>query len=448
MKPLVRLLSAAALTLSSNIAFAQAPASQEDYTPSPQNMEAREWFQNAKFGVFLHWGLYSQLGGTGSPKLAEWVMEDLKISAAQYERLAQFFNPTGFNADEWVKSIKDSGAQYIVITAKHHDGFAMYDSKVSSYNIVQSTPFKRDPMKELAAACQRHGIKLFFYYSQLDWHHPDYWPRGRTGHGAGRPYSGDWNKYLDYQDAQLKELLTQYGPIGGIWFDGWWDHKKTATRDKWNLSRTYKMIHELQPSALIQNNHHELPFPGEDYQGFERDLPGQNTMGFNTMQVGQLPIEMSDTMNSSWGFSLTDTGYKTPKELVHRLVRAAGFGANYLLNTGPMPNGKIQPENLATFAEIGKWLDAHGKGIYNTRGGPITPRSWGVTTQSRTSVFVHILDWKEAALEIPLQRRVTSAVHLASGKSVKFTQNAGIVRIEDAAPVEGEWDRVIELKVQ
>jgi alpha-L-fucosidase len=190
------------------------------YTPAAANLAARTWFQDAKFGVFLHWGLYSELGGSGSPGLAEWIMQENKIPADKYERLAQFFNPTQFDADAWVRSFKDAGARYIVITSKHHDGFAMFHSKVSRYNVVDATPFKRDPMAELAAACRRQGVKLFFYYSQLDWHNPDYFPRGRTGHTTGRPEAGNWERYLDYQDAQLRELLTQYGPIGGIWFDG------------------------------------------------------------------------------------------------------------------------------------------------------------------------------------------------------------------------------------
>ena len=321
---------------------------------------SQKWFQDSKFGIFLHWGIYSELGGVGQPGVAEWIMENARIPAKQYERLADFFNPTAFDADRWVRSFRDAGAKYIVVTSKHHDGFAMFDSKVSRYNVVIATPFKHDPMKDLAEACRKYDIKLFFYYSQLDWHHPDYFPRGRTGHSTGRPSSGNWGRYIDYEHAQLTELLTQYGPIGGIWFDGWWDQEGTAYRDRWRLKETYDLIHRLQPSALIVNNHHVTPFPGENYQAFEQDLPGENKAGFNKASVATLPLETAETMNGSWGFNLTDTNFKTTRTLIQSLVGAAGRNANYLLNTGPMPNGRIQPENLATLSEIGAWLKALG----------------------------------------------------------------------------------------
>ena len=187
----------------------------------------------------------------------------------------------------------------------------------------------------LADECHKQGIKLFFYHSQLDWHHPDYYPRGRTGGGqpAG-PRTANWNRYLDYMDGQLSELLTDYGPIGGIWFDGWWDKPEAD----WRLDRTYKLIHDLQPAALIGNNHHKRPFPGEDFQMFEKDLPGGRTAEFNKdAEIGALPLETCETMNNSWGFNLTDRRHKSTRELMHYLVKAAGHDANFLLNVGPMP---------------------------------------------------------------------------------------------------------------
>ena len=186
-----------------------------DYKPSPQNLRSRGWFQDAKFGLFIHWGVYSVLGR------GEWVMNNEKIPITEYEKLPAQFNPTKFDAAAWVALAKAAGMKYITITSKHHDGFAMFDSKVSDWNIVARTPYKRDPIKMLADECHKQGIKLFFYHSQLDWHSQDYFPRGRTGTGyTGRPESGDFNKYLDYMDAELTELLTNYGEIGGIWFDG------------------------------------------------------------------------------------------------------------------------------------------------------------------------------------------------------------------------------------
>jgi alpha-L-fucosidase len=310
------LVTAASFALAASAASGQQPhlVAEPDrswtYTPSKSNLEARRWFQDAKFGVFLHWGLYSQLGGVGSTGLAEWIMDEKKMPAAKYERLAKFFNPTEFDADEWVRNFKAAGARYIVITSKHHEGFAMFDSKVSNFDVTDATPFKRDPIKELADACRRHGVKLFFYYSQLDWHHSDYFPRGKTGGSSGRADQGQWDRYLDYQNAQVRELLTQYGPIGGIWFDGWWDQEDSPMRNRWKLGETYRMIHQLQPATLIANNHHKAPFPGEDYQAFERDLPGENAMGFNAAGISNLPLEMAETMNGSWGFSLTDDKYK------------------------------------------------------------------------------------------------------------------------------------------
>lgn len=426
--------------------FAAPPdATASSYTPAASNLAAREWFQDARFGIFLHWGLYSELGGVGSQGLSEWIMNEARIPAAKYERLAQFFNPQRFDADLWVKQFKEAGARYLVITSKHHDGFAMFHSAVSPYNVVDATPFKRDPIAELAAACQRQGIKLFFYYSQLDWHNPDYFPRGATGHSAGRPASGDWNRYLDYQNAQIKELVTNYGPIGGIWFDGWWDQEGTALQNSWDLGRTYRTIHDAQPAALIVNNHHQTPFPGEDYQTFERDLPGENGMGFNRAQVAHLPLEMSETMNGTWGFSLTDSNYKSTKTLIQSLVQAAGRGANFLLNTGPMPNGQIQGENLKTLGEIGAWLRANGQSIYGTRAGPIAPRPWGVSTESKGQIYVHILDWQDATLVLPLNREVKSAA-LLSGQSLPMHRVHDGLELTLPAAHENEWDRIVVLQ--
>ncbi len=261
-----------------------------------ERLAAREWFRQAGFGMFIHWGVYSQLGA------GEWVMQNKEIPAATYEWLASEFNPIKFDAHEWVSLAKAAGARYITITSRHHDGFSMFATKATPYNIVDWTPFKRDPIKELAEECQRQGIKLFFYYSQLDWHHPDYFPRGRTGKASGRPESGDWTRYVAFMNQQLTELLTNYGPIGGIWFDGMWD-KPDAD---WHLADTYGLIHRLQPAALIVPNHHGAPLPGEDVQTFEQDLPGANTAGFNTTTIGTLPLETSLTMNDSWGFNITD----------------------------------------------------------------------------------------------------------------------------------------------
>jgi alpha-L-fucosidase len=419
------------------LSVAAAPAWSQNDAPVPaERIAAREWFRDAKFGMFIHWGVYSQLGQ------GEWVMENRSIPVDTYEWLASAFNPVKFDARAWVATAKAAGVRYITITSRHHDGFSMFATKATRYNIVDWTPFARDPLKELADECRKNDIKLFLYYSQLDWHHPDYWPRGRTGHATGRPESGDWSRYLDFLDTQLTELLTNYGPIGGIWFDGMWD-KPDAD---WRLSRTYALIHRLQPAALIVPNHHEAPKPGEDVQTFEQDLPGANTAGFNTKEIGSLPLETSLTMNQSWGFNITDKRFKSVKELIGYLVRAAGNDGNLLLNIGPRPDGTIQPEAVERLRAIGDWLRTYGHSIYGTRGGPVSPRSWGATTRRGDTVFVHVLDWPDRELALPpLGARVVRASMLANGNPVSAVESrAGVtLTLPDAAT--GELDRVVVL---
>ena len=374
-------------------------SAQEGYVPTQKNLDNREWFQDAKFGLFVHWGVYSIMAGGGDQGIAEWIMERKNIPIVQYEKLPGFFNPTQFDPAAWVSMVKKAGMNYITITSKHHDGFAMFDSKISDYNIVDATPYGRDVIGMLKEECDKQGVKLFFYHSQLDWHNPDYFPHGRTGNGIpGRSQSGDFNAYIDYMNTMLTELLTQYGEVGGIWFDGMWD-KPDAD---WRLGETYALIHKLQPGALIGSNHHMMPFPGEDFMMFERDLPGENSMGFNNTGISeQVPLEMCETMNGSWGFNIVDQNYKSVKTLIHTMVRAAGYGANFLLNTGPMPNGKIQPENVDTLMVIGHWLETYGDAYYGTRKGPVKPQEWGATTTKGNKIYVHVLDYTGSSIEIP-----------------------------------------------
>jgi len=395
-------------------------AAAQAYQPSASNLAARRAFEDAKFGMFIHWGVYSVLGD------GEWVMQNKKIPIAEYEKLPPQFNPTNFNAAEWVALAKAAGMKYIVITSKHHDGLAMFDSHASDWTIVQRTPWKQDPIKLLADECHKQGIKLSFYYSQLDWHSPDYFPRGQTGQYAGRPDRGDWNKYLAYQDAQLRELLTNYGEISGIWFDGWWDKPKAD----WHLDRTYAFIHTLQPQVLIGNNRHLAPVPGEDIQMFEQDLPGQNKTGFSADEtIGELPLETAETINRSWGYNSSDHNFKSARELVQYLVRAAGANANFLLNVGPRPDGTMQPEFVDRLHQMGKWLTANGESIYGTRGGPIAPHPWGVATQKGNTVYVHILDWPDPVLLLPeLPRSVLAARVLSSSTKIDFEKtNYGLL---------------------
>jgi len=393
-----------------------AAATAQTYQPADSNLQARTWFQDAKFGMFIHWGVYSVMGK------GEWVMNNDKIPVSEYEKLAPQFNPTEFNAAEWVALAKAAGMKYITITSKHHDGFAMFATKQNKWNIVDATPYAKDPLKMLADECHKQGIKLFFYHSQLDWHSPDYYPRGRTGQAAGRPESGDFNHYLDFMDSQLTELLTNYGEIGGIWFDGWWD-KPDAD---WRLPKTYGLIHRLQPAALIGSNHHRRPFDGEDFQMFEKDLPGGNTAGFNDQsEIGKLPLESCDTINIAWGYNATDKNFKSSKQLIQYLARNAGYSANFLLNIGPMPTGKIQPEFVERLRAIGQWLGSNGESIYGTRGGPVPPGSWGVTTQKGGKIYVHVLDWNSDLLALSKPPAFKSAKLLVGGAAVPVTRIKG-----------------------
>jgi alpha-L-fucosidase len=432
--------SAHASTIVDPAVWLKAPAGRRSQTTGvpPARLAAREWYRDAKFGMFVHWGVYSLLGQ------GEWVMQNQKLQSADYEWLASTFNPVKFNAREWVATARAAGMRYITITARHHDGFSMFRTAATRYNIVDWTAFKRDPMKELADECRRQGLRIFFYYSQLDWHHPDYFPRGGTGAASGRPAAGDWNRYLDFMDRQLTELLSRYGPIGGIWFDGMWD-KPTAD---WRLDRTYALIHRLQPAALIVPNHHKPPLPGEDVQTFEQDLPGANTAGFNTKEIGQLPLETSLTMNRSWGFNLTDRNFKSLKDVIGYLVRAAGAGANLLLNVGPRPDGTLQPEAVARLEDVGRWLRTYGASIYGTRQGPVAPQSWGATTRKGNTIYVHVLDQAATSVTLPAVGAIAQATMLATGDRVTVTESAaGIAIVLPATGGPVDIDRVVVLAV-
>jgi alpha-L-fucosidase len=328
------------------------------YQPSESNLKMRDWFRRARFGLFIHWGVSAVLAGewkgVKTQGAAEWILNDLKIPIPEYEPIAARFTPTNFDPDEWCRIARQTGMKYVTFTTKHHDGFALWHSKVSDWNVVDRTPYKRDIVKMLADACRRNGLKLFLYHSHLDWRHPDYFPRGLTGHGLGRPEHGTFSRYLDFMDAQIAELCGgTYGEIAGVWFDGWWDRKTDAD---WRLEKTYGLIHRLQPQALIGNNHHVAPFPGEDFQMFERDLPGENTMGFNAgAPISRLPLEMCETTNNSWGYKAHDKDFKSPEQLTRTIQAAWDKGANLLLNVGPMADGRFPAESLAQLKAIGEW---------------------------------------------------------------------------------------------
>lgn len=412
---------------------------QTAYTPSPENLKAREWFQDARFGLFIHWGVYSVLGD------GEWVMYQQGIDKQTYEKVPGFFNPVKYDPKAWVAMAKAAGMKYITITSKHHDGFAMFDSKLTDWDIVDRTPYGKDVIKMLAEECRKEGIKLFFYHSQLDWYQENYYPRGSTGGTSGRPQKGDWYKYLDFMDGQLKELLTNYGDIGGIWFDGFWD-KKDAD---WRLDKTYNLIHTLQPACLVGNNHHLAPYPGEDFQMFEKDLPGHNTTGFSgDAKIGAVPLETCETMNNAWGFNLMDKQYKSSKTLIQYLVKAAGYNSNFLLNVGPMPDGRIQPEFVNTLKEIGKWMDKNGETIYGTSGGPVTPKSWGVSTCKDNKVYIHLLNPEDNNLLIPdFGKKVKGITLYSTAAKLKFKQDAFGISVAVPKEIIDDTDTIIVIEI-
>lgn len=396
-------------------------SAQSGYMPSDENIKARGIFQDDKFGIFIHWGIYSMLAD------GEWVMHNRNLNWEEYAKLSWGFYPAKFNAAEWVSAIKASGAKYITVTTRHHDGFSMFATKYSDYNIVDATPFRRDVIKELAEECKKQGIRLHFYYSHLDWRRDDYYPLGRTGNGTGRTTHGEWKDYCAFMNNQLTELLTNYGTVGAIWFDGMWDKKNQPdgmTAKTWNLDEQYALIHRLQSACLIGNNHHIKPFAGEDIQLFERDLPGENTAGLSGQDISPLPLETCETMNGMWGYKMTDQNYKSTETLIQYLVKAAGKNANLLMNIGPEPNGQLPAVAVQRLREMGEWMKVYSRTVQGTRGGVVAPHDWGVTTQKGKILYVHVLNLKDKALFLPYAgNKLKHAVEYQSRKAVRFMQD-------------------------
>ena len=406
------LLSGSSLLAESEIAV----PSVTDYVPTAENIEARNEFSNDKFGIFLHWGLYSMFAQ------GEWYMQNEGINCYEYAKAASGFYPSKFNAKEWVSAFKKAGAKYICFTSRHHDGFSMFDTKFSDYDIMDASPFKRDIVKELADECHKQGIKLHLYYSHLDWTREDYYPLGNTGKKTGRTKHGEWKTYYQFMNNQLTELLTNYGKIGAIWFDGMWD--QPADFD-WQLEEQYQLIHKLQPACLIGNNHHKAPFPGEDFQMFERDLPGENKAGFSKgTAVSELPLETCETMNGMWGYRIKDQDYKSVPTLVRLLVNAAGKGANLLINIGPQANGELPALALERLKGMGEWLNRYGETVYGTTRGDVMKAEWGTTTRKGNTLYVHILaDKMPKSIILPLKQKVKDASLFDDGQKVAFEKN-------------------------
>lgn len=411
------------------------------YTPSEEVRKSQADFASDRFGIFIHWGIYSMYGQ------GEWYLNYGPL-ATEYAKAARGFYPADFDADAWADAIAGSGARYVCFTSRHHDGFSMWHTAQSDYNIVDATPFGRDVLRELSDACARKGLALHLYYSHLDWTREDY-PQGRTGHSTGRDSTrSDWPSYYGFMNRQLTELLTSYGPVRAIWFDGYWDHDSDSVPFDWQLDKQYELIHSLQPGCMIGNNHHIEPLAGEDMQIFERDVPGENSAGLSGQAVSRLPLETCNTMNGMWGYKVRDTDYKDVPTLVRYLVKTAGLGANLLLNIGPQPSGALPEQSLERLRGIGRWMKVYGETIYGTEAGDFKPQAWGAATRKGDRLFVHVLDPSVREVSLPLEAEVKSAREFVGGTAIPFVRRDGAVVLSLPRIEPTVIDYVVELKTE
>jgi alpha-L-fucosidase len=352
----------------------------------------------------------------------EWYLSKGKLSHAEYKKSADAFYPHRFDAKAWVKAFKDAGAKYICLTSRHHDGFSMWDTAYSDYDIVDATPYGKDVLKALSKECKRQGLRFHLYYSHADWGRSDYFPSKSSNKVTGKDkFEGGYENYFKFMNNQLEELLTKYD-VDALWFDGMWDRRSV----NWRIQEQYAHIHKIKPECLIGNNHHLPLINGEDFQIFERDLPGENKAGFSKGQTVSniVPLETCQTMNGMWGYKVADQNYKSTQELIRYLLSISCKGANLLLNIGPQPNGELPAEALDRLKEMGEWLRKYGDTVYGTTAGDVQAQEWGVTTRKGNRLFVHIFDLKGKELQLPLECKVTKAVEYSTKNKVQFTQNA------------------------
>jgi len=428
MKPGHPLLLAAVLALAPATAPAQAPDPESD-----QAKQARlVWFRDAKFGLFIHWGLYAlpagQWKGQRVPGIGEWIMFRAKVPVPEYEKLAQSFNPVKFDASAWVALAKDAGMKYIVITSKHHDGFALFDSKVSRYDVVDATPFKRDILKELAAACAKQGMPLGFYYSQAqDWH---------EANGAGNTWDfgpdekKDFDQYLRGKaEPQVRELLTGYGPVALVWFDT--PRMMSAER----AQRFTDIVRQLQPKTLIDGR---LGAAGDYVSTGDNVIPGQ---------VQAAAWEVPATLNHTWGYRSDDHDWKSAGDVTFKLVDIVSKGGNYLLNVGPMADGVIPQPSQDVLRTVGRWLKLNGEAVYGAgptpwgdelgessakgakdlRGNPLflARNEWRVTTKPGKLYFSFFTEPRVPFELPPMKNAVKRAYRLADAQPVEVKVEAG-----------------------
>lgn len=390
---------------------------------SRPNDPKMQWWKDAKFGMFIHWGIYSVPAGKWGDRTTygEWIMHSSKIPRAEYAALAKQFNPTQFNAEEWVKLAKDAGQKYIVITSKHHDGFAMFGSKASPYNIVDATPFKRDILKELAEACRRHDMKLGFYYSQAqDWYHPGGAVSGNVE--WDETHKGDMAKYVDeIAIPQVKEILSNYGDIAVLW----WDTPANMTRE---MAQKLADLTKPYPS-LITNNRLGAGMGG-DLETPEQFVPATGFPGRNW--------EVCMTMNGHWGYNAWDDRWKSTEDLLQKLIDIVSKGGNFLLNVGPNAYGIIPEVCQQNLREMGEWLRLNGEAIYGTQASPFPYLSWGRATRKGQTLYLHVFDWPaDGKLNVPFANKITKAWLLADRKSLlKVTpaKDKSVIQLPSYAP--------------
>lgn len=390
------------------------------------------WWREARFGMFIHWGLYAvpagEWGGKNIGGAGEWILNSAQIKVADYEPLIKQFNPVRYDPKEWVRIAKDAGMKYIVITSKHHEGWGLFDSKFSDWDVM-STPYKKDLLKQLAEACKEAGIVLCFYHSIMDWHHPDYLPRRAWD---PRPeVKAEFNRYVTFMKNQLKELLTNYGKIGILWFDGEWEHTWTHERGV----DLYRYVRSLQPDIIVNNrvDTYRSGMAGlsssdqavGDYGTPEQEIPGNGLPGVDW--------ESCMTMNDTWGFHKNDHNWKSAEKLIQNLVDCASKGGNYLLNVGPTALGEIPLPSVERLRAVGAWLRVNGEAIYGTQAGPfVKPLPWGRVTQRPGKLYLHVFDPKVSEIDLPgLQAKIKSVRELGgSGGAVSYRQDGDIVRVQ------------------
>jgi len=383
------------------------------------HQEKLKWWQDARFGMFIHWGPVS-LKGTE----IGW-SRGKEIPVAEYDTLYKQFNPVQFNADEWVKLAKDAGMKYIVFTSKHHDGFCMWDTKYTDFNIMNS-PFKRDVMKELADACRKQGMALGFYHSTCDWHHPDF-PVTSPG-GRVRRATSNLDRYTEYLKNESVEIIKNYGPLLVMWYD------VPMEFDSIRGQGVIDVIRKVQPNIIVNNR----TGASGDF-----DTPEQRIGGFQNNR----PWETCMTIATQWAWKPNDE-VKTLEKCLHSLIRSAGGDGNLLFNVGPMPDGRIEPLQATRLQEMGQWLQKYGYSIYGTRGGPFKPTDWGVTTRNENTIYLHLLSWKGGApkIDFPAKGIDIKWCRLVDGGEVKLIKQRGFYTIEFKNESLQPFDTIVEIE--